>query len=206
MFQDQSTDFDNRVKGIEFKYMPYDIMEIFYVSGSGEYGTKSIGTSRDNDLIFNHELDCYGAQFYTGFGDINVSYSEKKTQYKAGLLNDVNINGPFLGADTRLAVDLSNFRTDIGQSVFDSLAANFDSEVKLTSLNLAYSNTLSIFDIYYEKSINSYNKILRENDLNSSDLGLKVGKGGNAKSREEKAREKRLKKAAKDAGAKYIKS
>ena len=35
-------------------------------------------------------------------------------------------------------------------------------------------------------SKSQFNKILRENDLNSSDLGLKVGKGGNAKSREEK--------------------
>ena len=27
MFQDQSTDFDNRVKGVEFKYMPNDFMD-----------------------------------------------------------------------------------------------------------------------------------------------------------------------------------
>ena len=35
-------------------------------------------------------------------------------------------------------------------------------------------------------SKSQFNKILRENNLNSSDLGLKVGRGGNAKSREEK--------------------
>ena len=53
MFQDQTTDFDNRVKGIEFKYMPHNLMEFFYVSGSGEYGMKSSGASRYNDLIFD---------------------------------------------------------------------------------------------------------------------------------------------------------
>ena len=44
--------FDNRVKGIEFKYMPHDEIEIFYISGSGKYGIKSNGASRSNDLIF----------------------------------------------------------------------------------------------------------------------------------------------------------
>ena len=165
MFQDQATDFDNRVKGIEFKYMPHDLMEFFYISGSGEYGMKSSGASRYNDLIFDHELDCYGAQFYTQFGEINVSYSQKKTKYEAGILNDYTINQPFMGSDTRLSKDLQSFWIDnLTNGVFETLA-NSDTEVKLTALNLGYSKTLSIFDIYYEKSINRYNKILRENEF-----------------------------------------
>ena len=165
MFQDQATDFDNRIKGLEFKYTLNELIELFYINGSGKYGIKSNSASRNNNLIFGHELDSYGAQFYTKFGDINVSYSEKKTKYEAGILNDYTINQPFMGSDTRLSKDLQSFWIDnFSNGVFETLADS-DTEVKLTALNLGYSNTLSIFDIYYEKSINRYNKILRENEF-----------------------------------------
>jgi len=165
MFQDQATDFDNRIKGLEFKYAPNELTELFYINGSGKYGIKSNAASRNNNLFFDHELDSYGAQFYTKFGDINVSYSKKKTKYEAGILNDYTINQPFMGSDTRLSKDLQSFWIDnFSNGVFETLADS-DTEVKLTSLNLGYSNTLSIFDIYYEKSINRYNKILRENEF-----------------------------------------
>ena len=162
-FQDQITDFDNRAKGVEFKYSPNDIMDIFYVTGSGKYGMKSSGDKRYNDLLFNHELDFYGAQFYTSFGDFIVSNAKNKTYYAAGMLNDVSINRPFLGSDTRLSDDLESFQVE-SFSNFNELA-NSDSEVNLSSLNIGYSNTLGVFDICYEKSINRYNKILRENDM-----------------------------------------
>ena len=163
MFQDQATDFDNRIKGLEFKYIPNELMEFFYVNGSGKYGIKSTGTQRSNNLIFDHDLSFYGAQFYTDFGDISISYADKKTKYAAGILNNYDINQPFMSADTRLSKDLQSFQLE-GFSNFNMLADS-DTEVKLNSVNLGYSNTLSIFDIYYEKSINRYNKILRENDF-----------------------------------------
>ncbi|MDC0145471.1 DUF6029 family protein [bacterium] len=163
MFQDQVTDFDNRIKGLEFKYTPNELMEFFYVNGSGKYGIKSTGTQRSNNLMFDHDLSFYGAQFYTDFGDISISYADKKTKYAAGILNNYEINQPFMSADTRLSKDLQSFQLE-GFSNFNMLADS-DTEVKLNSVNLGYSNTLSIFDIYYEKSINRYNKILRENDF-----------------------------------------
>ena len=163
MFQDQATDFDNRIKGLEFKYIPNELMEFFYVNGSGKYGIKSTGTQRSNNLIFDHDLSFCGAQFYTDFGDISISYADKKTKYAAGILNNYDINQPFMSADTRLSKDLQSFQLE-GFSNFNMLADS-DTEVKLNSVNLGYSNTLSIFDIYYEKSINRYNKILRENDF-----------------------------------------
>jgi len=169
MFQDQATEFDNRVKGLEFRYNP-DIfwfssfdMELFYVAGSVKYGMKSSGAKRFNDLMFDHDLSFGGVQFYTSFGDINISYADKKTKYEAGLLNNYAINQPFMSADTRLSKDLQSFQLEDFFN-FDTLADS-DSEVRLTSVNLGYSNTLSIFDIYYEKSINKYNKILRENNF-----------------------------------------
>jgi len=72
-FQDQSTDFDNRVKGVELKYTPNDILDLFYISGSGKYGSKSSGSLRTNDLSFDHNLQSYGAQLYTDLGDFSIS-------------------------------------------------------------------------------------------------------------------------------------
>ena len=163
MFQDQTTDFDNRIKGLEFKYAPNESIEFFYINGSGKYGIKSDGAQRYNNLMFDHDLNFYGAQLYSGFGDVNISYAEKKTTYKAGLLNGGSAQ-PFF-SDTRLGVDLTNFQAELGVQDFNIIAGESDSEVQLTALNLGYSNTLSIFDIYYEKSINRYNKILRENEF-----------------------------------------
>ena len=167
MFQDQATEFDNRVKGLEFRYdvvYPPDIfsdfdIELFYIEGSGRYGIKSNGALRSNDLTFAHDLSFGGIQFFTGFGDINLGYANKKTQYEAGIVN----NSIFMSADTRLSKDLQSFQLE-DFSNFNTLI-NSDSEVQLSSINLSYSNTLDDIDIYYEKSINRYNKILRENDF-----------------------------------------
>ena len=161
MFQDQSTDFDNRIKGLEFIYTPIDELELFILSGSGNYGIKSTGESRINDLQFNHEVNLYGIQFYTKFGDMMTSISNAKTKFKSGILNDYTINQPFMSSDTRLSKDLQAYQLELGFSDFNE-QANQDNYVNLNSLNISYSNTLSILDIYYEKSINTYNKILRE--------------------------------------------
>ena len=171
MFQDQSTDFDNRIRGIEFRYSPYDMMEVFYIKGSGNYGIKSNASYRSNDLMFGHNLDFLGVQFYTNFGDFLITESKKTTEYSGGIINN---NAFFMNSDTRLSKDLQFLRTDFfidfmnsddgSSGEFDNLA-NIDTEVKLNAYNLSYSNTLSIFDIYYEKSINRYNKLLRENDI-----------------------------------------
>ena len=143
MFQDQSTNFDNRIKGLEFKYTPNELMEFFYVNGSGKYGIKSNGAQRYNNLMFDHDLNFYGTQFYTGFGDINISYADKKTEYAAGLLNNYDINQPFMSADTRLSRDLESFAADnILNGIFDSLA-NSDTKVELTSGNTQTPTTLS---------------------------------------------------------------
>jgi len=161
MFQDHNTDFDNRVKGAELKYMPLDEVELFAISGTGNYGIKSRADARYNALNFKYDYDLFGVQYFTEIGDFLASFGTNKTKFKAGILNDYSINQPFLSSDTRLSVELQEFQLDTGFSEFSSIA-NEDTFVELNSLNIGYSNTLSIFDIYYEKSINTYNKILRK--------------------------------------------
>ena len=151
-FQDQSTDFDNRVKGVELKYTPNDILDLFYISGSGKYGSKSSGSLRTNDLSFNHNLQSYGAQLYTDLGDFSISSSTKKTYYSGGIYNKL------INTDTRLSIDLQDYIfTDF--SLFD-----LDSEVKSSGINLSYSNTLGNYDIYIENMYSNYNKILRNDE------------------------------------------
>ncbi len=150
MFQDQSTDFDNRVKGIELTYMPNDFLDFSYITGKGKYGAKSYGDLRENDLIFDHELDSYGMNIYSDFGDFSISTSSKKTYYKAGIYNNL------INSDTRLSIDLQDYIfTDF--SLF-----NQDSDVESSTINFSYSKTLGNFDIYIENSTNTYNKILRD--------------------------------------------
>ena len=149
MFQDQSTDFDNRIKGVELNYMPNDLIEFSFITGKGNYGTKSYGDLRENDLIFSHELDSYGMNIYSDFGDFSVSTSSKRTNYKSGIYNNL------INSDTRLSIDLQDYIfTDF--SLF-----NQDSDVKSTAINFSYSKTLGDLDIYIENSANTYNKILR---------------------------------------------
>jgi len=152
MFQDQSTDFDNRIKGVELKYSPSSIADFFFISGKGNYGTKSSGSLRLNDLYFKHNLDAYGIQLYTNFGDFSISSSTKETSYLAGIYNNI------INSDSRLSVDLQDYIfSDF--SLFD-----LDSEVESHGLNISYSKTLGDFDIYIENKDNKYNKILRENE------------------------------------------
>ena len=152
MFQDQSTDFDNRVKGVELKYSPNEIADLFFISGKGSYGAKSSGTLRVNDISFSHKLDVYGALFYTDFGDFSISSSIKKTDYSAGIYSKL------INSDTRLSLDLQDY-------IFSDFSLfNLDSQVESRGINLSYSKTLGDFDIYFENQFNTYNKILRENE------------------------------------------
>ena len=152
MFQDQATDFDNRVKGVELKYSPYEIMDIFFISGEGVYSTKSRGDLRSNDLSFDHSMNIYGVQLYSNFGDFSVSSSNKKTYYSGGIYSNI------INSDSRLSIDLQDY-------LFSDFSIwNLDSEVQLNGVNFTYSKTLGNFDIYIENQINTYSKILRENE------------------------------------------
>ena len=152
MFQDQSIDFDNRIKGIELRYLPNDVVEFNYISGNGTFGTKSKGDLRVNDLNFDHKLDSYGMNIYSDFGEFSISSSSKKTFYDEGIYNTLS------NSDTRFAIDLQDY------IIFDSNYVNENSEVELNAINFSYSNTLGNFDIYIENSHNIYNKVLREDD------------------------------------------
>ena len=156
MFQDQSTDFDNRVKGLELKYSPNDIADFFFISGKGSYGTKSSGSLRENDLYFDHNLDAYGMQLYTNFGDFSISSSSKKTDYSSGIYNKI------INSDSRLSIDLQDYIFN-DFSIYDSLI-NSDSKVESKGLSISYCKTLGNFDIYFENKGNRYNKILREDE------------------------------------------
>jgi hypothetical protein len=137
-------------------------MDVFFISGKGNYGTKSSGSLRVNDLLFDHELDLYGAQFYTSLGDVSLISSNKKTHYSAGICDEL------IGSDTRLSVDLLDFWLEtyfIGE--WEPLAS-LDSEVNLKSFNIGYSKTLGNFDIYFEYDANTYNKILRNDNVDGS--------------------------------------
>ena len=152
MFQDQSTDFDNRVEGFELKYSPSDIADFFFISGKGNYGAKSSGSLRLNDLYFDHDLDAYGMQLYSDFGDFSISSSTKKTYYLGGVYNNI------ITSDSRLSIDLQDY-------IFSDFSLfNLDSEVESKGLNISYSKTLGVFDIYIENQSNIYNKILREDE------------------------------------------
>jgi len=160
MFQDQTTDFDNRVEGWEVRYSPYDMIDLFAVSGIGEYGTKSNGGLRVNDLLFDHELNLCGAQLYTFLGDVSLIYSNKKTHYSAGIYDALK------NSDTRLAEDLEDYQI-ANFSNWQNLTS-LDSKVDLSSYNIGYSNTLGNFDIYLEYNVNKYNKILRDEDVDGA--------------------------------------
>ena len=160
MFQDQITDFDNRVKGIELNYSPSDMVDFFAISGNGNYGMKSSGNLRGNDLFFDHDLHLLGGQFYTFLGDVSLILSNQKTYYQSGIYNDL------IGPKTRLAIDLEDYWLSIGMfsEAWDSLSS-MNSKVDQKTFNFSYSNTLGNFDIYIENSLHKYNKILRNNDI-----------------------------------------
>ena len=156
MFQDQTIDFDNRIKGIELKYFPNDIADLFFISGKGSYGSKSSGALRANDIIFDHRLDTYGIQLYSNFGDFSISSSNKKTYYSGGIYSKL------MNSDSRLSIDLQDYIFN-DFSIYDSLI-NSDSQVESNGINFSYSKTLGDFDIYIENHINTYSKILREDE------------------------------------------
>ena len=150
MFHDQTIDFNNRIRGVEFKYSPSDYLDLFFVSGEGNFGTKSKGDLRVNDLFFKNNIKTYGAQFYTNLGDMSISMADKVTYYDGGIYSNL------INSDSRLSVDLQDYLF----SDFDIW--NLDSRVELNGINFSYSKTLGDFDIYIENKSNRYNKILRE--------------------------------------------
>jgi hypothetical protein len=176
MFQDHNTNFDNRIKGWELRYTPIDIVDLYFISGRGKYGSKTDGALRRNNLFFNHDIQSYGTQIYSNFGDISFSSTSKTTHYNS-IGVDLDLDGSDdwanyilwqafnidLFSPTRLASDLQNFNNN-NFSLFDSLASLDINKVNLSSFNFSYSNTLGNFDIYIENNINTYNKILREDE------------------------------------------
>tara|TARA_Y100001934_G_scaffold27238_2_gene29782 strand:+ start:2984 stop:4759 length:1776 start_codon:yes stop_codon:yes gene_type:complete len=152
MFHDQTIDFNNRIRGVEFKYSPSDYLDLFFVSGEGNFGTKSKGDLRVNDLFFKNNIKTYGAQFYTNLGDMSISMADKVTYYDGGIYSNL------INSDSRLSVDLQDYLF----SDFDIW--NLDSRVELNGINFSYSKTLGDFDIYIENQSNNYNKILRKDE------------------------------------------
>ena len=161
MFQDQVTDFDNRVKGVEMSYSPFESLDIFFISGNGNYGIKSSGDKRINNLLFDHELQLMGTQFYTYFGNISFIYSDKKTNYDAGIYDNLK------NSDTRIAEELEEYWLENIGDAWNTMNQT-NSNVNMKSLNIGYGNSLGNIDLYFEYDFNTYNKILRTEEIDGS--------------------------------------
>ena len=78
-----------------------------------------------------------------------------------------------INSDTRLSIDLQDYwLSNLGEA-WDSISS-LDSEVALNSFNIGYSNTLGNFDIYLEYDMSTYNKILRDEDIDGNSKFVSV--------------------------------
>jgi len=178
MFQDQVTNFDNRVKGWEILYSPSDAFDIFFISGEGNYSIKTRDhfnriVNRINDTSFEHGLNLLGSQFYTNFGDISIIYSEKETFYKADQIyyDDLDIYNNLTSGTSRIAQDLLEF---INNNYAYPNNTILDSKVNLNSINIGYGNSIGNVDLYIEYDANSYNKILRDDKIDGASKFLSI--------------------------------
>ena len=62
-YQDESTDFDNSVLGLELSYNLLDWMRIYSVYGTDTYESRTNSTLQLNDLFFDHSIMFVGSEF-----------------------------------------------------------------------------------------------------------------------------------------------
>ena len=91
LFQDQSLDFDNSIRGIEFSFQPNDKFRLFGLKGSGQYEYKSDAASEDryNDKFINNSVTVIGAEFWIPWIYSNLSFLNIDHDMEFSLTDDV---------------------------------------------------------------------------------------------------------------------
>ena len=72
LFQDQSLDFDNSLRGVEFSYSHDDGFKLFGLGGRGLFEYKSSPSSRYNDKSIDHSVTAFGAEIWLPWISSNV--------------------------------------------------------------------------------------------------------------------------------------
>ena len=72
LFQDQSLDFDNSLRGVEFSYSYDDGFKLFGLAGRGLFEYKSSPSSRYNDKSIDHSVTAFGAEIWLPWISSNV--------------------------------------------------------------------------------------------------------------------------------------
>jgi len=100
LFQDQSLDFDNSLRGVEFSYSHDDGFKLFGLGGRGLFEYKSTPSSRYNDKSIQNSVTAFGAEIWLPWLSSNV------------IMFNVNqdIESMSVGGDAEnIHIDINNF-------------------------------------------------------------------------------------------------
>ena len=104
MFQDQTLDFDNSVRGIEFEYSMSENVRLFGLSGRGKYGYKTGKnlTGRVNDIYIDNTLFTFGLEYGLSFIPGELTYLNINLHSKVPAIEDEGIE------KKSLIIDMNN--------------------------------------------------------------------------------------------------
>ena len=163
-YQDQSTDFDNAIKGFRFAYGPSDWLDLYLLHGSNDFKFRTKPDNQLSDLSFNNNVTFLGSTIYpTDDININLQYqwqelSISDSTRNEGGLNTIEYYGNLL---TVLGKDISENLSDFSSDDIDNY--NIKSDV----LGLSLEASLFGIDMYADYAKNWYTKL---------QPGVKIGK------------------------------
>jgi len=155
-YQEQSTDFNNSIRGLEFSYSVKDWLRIYSLYGTDTYEFRTRPDNQLNDLSFDHTTMFMGSEIYPT-NDITINI-----QYQNQLLNISESNTTYGGANT--IEYYSNLLTVLGRDIAENISA-FSSDgidqynINSDMLGLSLQGYLLGVDFYGEYASNKYTKL-----------------------------------------------
>ena len=155
-YQEQSTDFNNSISGVELSYLANDWLRIYSLYGTDTYEFRTRPDNQLNDLFFNHTSTFLGTEIHP-ISDIilNIQYLNQSVNISESVTNEGGVNT--IGYYTNLFTVLGH---DIAENISDFYTDNINSyQINADMLGLSLQGYLLGLDFYGEYASNKYTKL-----------------------------------------------
>jgi len=151
-YYDRNIDYNNSVRGIDLTYHIDDNFDIFALAGYNDFETRLHPQSIEADIYLNHTLGMGGFNYFHDVFDMHYSFA---------------VNQQKIDSETITTMEkFQNFYGEYIRERFEFVDPS-DFETKIFEHNLGMSFYLGDLELYFEKSLVYYNKVLGERTIGS---------------------------------------
>lgn len=146
-YYDRNIDYNNSIRGIDLTCRINDDFDIFVLTGYNNFQTRLSPKSVNPDIHLDHTLGMGGFNYFHDIFDIHYSFAANQQKI-----------------DSETISTMKSFANFYGQYIRErfEFADPIDFEMKTSEHNLGMTFYLGDLELYFEKTLVYYNKILDE--------------------------------------------